>query len=183
MTQIKKFLNSRVGQSLTSTVIGVAVLGMVGAATASMISTHRTADSALSASADAASILDSFTSEIRATTPYHEIDDKFGSGGKTFSNGDYQVKTAVVKTCNSGTGNANCDLMNVVIDVYDKATGEKVASQTIKRVYTHYAETKSFTSAGSLVLPRTIRSGSRTRPRAAKETRERGLRHRQTSCR
>lgn len=153
MTQIKKFLNSRVGQSLTSTVIGVAVLGMVGAATASMISTHRTADSALSENAEAASILDSFASEVRNTTPYHEIDDKFGSGGKTFSNGDYQVKTTVVKTCNSGTGNANCDLMNVVIDVYDKATGEKVASQTIKRVYTHFTENQNFTANAEFMLP------------------------------
>ena len=43
--------------------------------------------------------------------------------------------------------------MDVVIDVYDRASGEKVASQTVKRVYTHFSETQSFASAGSLVLP------------------------------
>ena len=85
MTQIKKLLKgivwNRVGQSLTSTVIGVAVLGMVGAATANLISTHRTADATLSASSDAAAILDTYASEIRNTTPYHEIEHKFGGGG------------------------------------------------------------------------------------------------------
>ncbi len=68
-------------QGLTSTVIGIAVLGMVGAAAANLISAHRTADSAHSASADAAAILDTYASEIRNTTPYHEIEHKFGTGG------------------------------------------------------------------------------------------------------
>ncbi len=43
--------------------------------------------------------------------------------------------------------------MDVVIDVYDRVSGEKVASQTVKRVYTHFSETQSFASAGSLILP------------------------------
>ena len=81
MTQIKKYLKSRAGQSITSTLIGIAVLGTVGAAAANLISTHRTADATLSASSDAAAILDTYASEIRNTTPYHEIEHKFGGGG------------------------------------------------------------------------------------------------------
>ena len=81
MTKIKKLLKNRIGQNLTSTVIGIAVLGTVGAAAANLISTHRTADATLSASADAAAILDTYASEIRNTTPYHEIEHKFGAGG------------------------------------------------------------------------------------------------------
>ncbi len=62
MTQINKFLKSRAGQSLTSTVIGIAVLGTVGAAAANLISAQRTAENSLSASADAAAILDTYAS-------------------------------------------------------------------------------------------------------------------------
>ena len=81
MMQIKKFLKSRTGQSLTSTVIGVAILGIVGVAAASLISAQRTADSALSTSSDVAALMDSYASRIRSTTRYSEIESTFGAGG------------------------------------------------------------------------------------------------------
>ncbi len=63
------------------------------------------------------------------------------------------MKTSVVKTCNSESGNTNCDMMDVTVEVYDKASGEKIVSQTIKRVYTHFTETKNFTAGADFILP------------------------------
>ncbi len=155
MKQIKNFLKCRAGPGLTSTVIGIAVLGMVGATVANMISAQRTADVSLSASADAAAILDTYASDVRNTTPYHEIENKFGLvGGTPFLVGDgYEVRTSVNKVCNTDIENSNCDLTDVVIDVYDRVTGDKVASQTVRRVYTHFSEEESFSLDEDFVLP------------------------------
>ncbi len=43
--------------------------------------------------------------------------------------------------------------MDVVIDVYDRVSGEKVASQSVRRVYTHFAEEESFSADEDFVLP------------------------------
>ena len=142
-------LRTRQGQSLTSTIVGVAIMGLVGTAAGRLAHNQWEQENVIKTNADVANLMEAKVNEIRTGTPFFSTTE--GYDEKTFP-GDAarEIKTSATPVCNS---NGRCDAMDVTVKVIDKTTGEVLMQETIKKVYTHYEEKVKFASNGSATLP------------------------------
>ena len=139
----------RKGQSLTATMVGVAIMGLVGVTAGKIAHNQWERENVLVANADVAALLDSKANEIRNNTKYFDLVNQYD--GKTFDGDETKkIVTEAVYDCNSS---GNCDNANIIVKVVDKTTGEILMQETIKKSYTHYEEKVALTSNGSVVLP------------------------------
>ncbi len=144
-------VSSRAGQSMTSLLIGLAVMGAVGAGAAKLSYTTSSQEKALSAKGEAAALIDALADEIRTGTRYSDLESKYDN--KTFDGDDeFELKTTVRKIC-SGSSTTNCAATHIDIEVVEKGTGESVLKQTVSRLFSSYEESHSFSSANTFVVP------------------------------
>ena len=157
---------TRTGQSMTSLLVGIAIMGCVGAGAAKLMQSTHTQEQSLSARSGAAELMDTIAGEIRTQTRYSDLVSKYGGTGdsgarwKTIGgdnadteNDEFIVRTTVRKICNDAPS-TNCDATHVDIEVVDKNTGETVLKQTVSRVYTHFEEPAiAFVSSQSPEFP------------------------------
>ncbi len=143
-------VGSRAGQSMTSLLIGLAVMGAVGAGAAKLSYATSAQEKALSAKGEAAALVDAIADEIRTGTRYSDLEEKYGGAdGKVFSgDGEFEVWTHVRKVCDGGDS-APCNVTYVDIEVVDKSTDAVALKQTVTRMSSRYEEAHSFTSANT----------------------------------
>ena len=142
-------LKLKKGQSLTTTIIGVAIMGIVGVAAGNLAHNQWEQQNIIVANADAAALMETKVNEIRGGTKFFNTENQYD--GKTFD-GD-ETRKIVTETSYDCNASGNCDAINITVKIVDKTTSEVLMQETIKKVYTHYEEKIAFTSNGSTTIP------------------------------